>query len=173
MIQDLYNLSKHVASSDTSRYHLNGVQVDKHSSDDKKRVLVATDGHIMGVIKCDSDLDIGFYHSDVIKTAYKMSELDQDYSAILKPDAAVKFPKWQMFNATWDKTLTHTPEKLEPVLVNTAIAFNPDLLSRIKKGLGLRKAQGVEIIMRDPLSAVRVNCSDTTRHGVMMPMRAL
>lgn len=175
MIQDLYNLSKHVASSDATRYHLNGVQVEMGASDDK-RLFVATDGHIAAVIECDSDLDVGFYHSDVIKSAFKLSELNQDATAIgiLKPDAAVKFPNWRSFVVKYDNTDTvPVDESVTMVDRFTCIAFNPDLLVRLKKGLGLRKMAGLKLTIKNETSGVYVTCANDDRYAVMMPMRAL
>lgn len=171
-IEQLYNLNKHVASSDASRYHLNGVNVEKHD-DETKRTLVATDGHILAVIEIESDIEIGFYHSDIIQSAFKLSKLNQDASAvsILKPTDGVRFVNWR---CAYDKKAMRDVETDETqVLKHAVVCINPDLLSRLKKGLGLGKASGVELIIKESSAAIRVNCQVDGRHGVMMPMRGL
>lgn len=173
MIQDMYNLNKYIASSDGGRYHLNGVQVDPHATDSDKRLLVATDGHVAAVIEVESKLDVGFYHSDIIETSFKMHKLSQDYSALLKPTAGVKFCNWKAFIVDYDKTLKRELDKDETTVDNyNVITLNPDLLYYIKKGLGIHKSKGLQLIIKHKTAPVRVNCQMTDRYAVVMPMRA-
>lgn len=178
-LEHLINLCDHVASSDASRHHLNGVMVETSDKSPNMRQMIATDGHILGLIDCESDLEPGFYSRAAVyiyKAALK--QRNQAMLELVQPDKAIKYPNWRSFVTSYNREELRDLDKgITAVARYSEIYFNPHLLARLAKGLGVnekrRSKHAVRLIIKDGLSPVQVETSDENIRGVMMPVRGL
>lgn len=171
IIENLYSLYKHVASKDQTRFHLNGVMVE--APKEGHRVLVATDGHILAVIEIESHIKPGYYSPEAIeRMQFYLKQGDIGLAETVEPDLEVRYPNWRQFEVNYNLDEKREIEKDEKELpVYTAIGLSPRLVDKLGKGLGLKKNEGMKLIIRNPNSPVAVSVAGSAKRGVIMPMR--
>lgn len=175
-IDSLFNLT-HAASTEETRLHLQHVYI-------KDGIALATDGHIAAWYKSDEIKGLTCALPINALKAFKKSMWvdisdnsisDGEQSFHLNKDYVSRQDRQDaLFNLIpkkgYEEKVTLPAGSKVDETVDKAIGLNPMLLMKLGKALGVKKGQGVKLVMKDTLSPIQVHYEGEMR-GLIMPMR--
>lgn len=171
-LKALINLT-HAVSEDVTRFHLMSVHI-------KNGRAIATDGHIAAWYDSKEleGMTVGVPRTalEAFKRA-KSSVVTFDTASMTATDGAHTV-KLEEYSTSADHIANsfakpyNVGETRESKIQKTftTIAFNPLLLSRIGKALGIKKHHGLKLVIKTPSDPIQVY-SESEFRAVLMPMR--
>lgn len=174
-----------LASTDETRYHLNGVRIRRGGSENTIELSV-TDGHRLVVetykvidstlADAIKDKEFLIYKSDV--AVFKLQLKEWGKIECIKLNAVIDGNRLNItinrHNMVSLSSIENYP-KIEPLLKTKAptmtIGFNAKLLAEMTKALKTGRHDIVKLEIRDKVSPIVVSCGGNDARSVLMPCR--